>query len=119
MKLIGSKIEDEHRSSLIESNQSLFNSENRLIEKLRAVYPEMVTAYVLDWIPEQEEEIYKILINDSIIVQIEVNRYNNGCIVTDTISISEYFKIATRTNKIRLTVALDLVMKDMKKNAGK
>lgn len=52
MKLIGSKAEHDYWIQLTESKYALFNSENRLVKILRSVYPEMITACTLDWIPE-------------------------------------------------------------------
>ncbi|WP_343694020.1 hypothetical protein [Chitinophaga sp.] len=119
MKLIGSKIENELRTSLIASSQSLFNSNNEVIKKLKLVYPEMISAYILNWIPEQGEYIYFILINGSIIVQIEWNREDDECHITGTFSIPEYYKGITKTSKLKLTIALELATKEMNKNAGK
>jgi peptide deformylase len=118
-KLIGSKIENELRTSLIASSLSLFNSNNEVIKKLKEVYPEMISAYIVDWIPEQGENIYFILINGSIIVQIERNRENDECYIEKTFSIQEYYKKITRTEKLKLTIALELATKEMNKNAGK
>ncbi|WP_411248444.1 hypothetical protein [Shouchella clausii] len=77
-KLIGSKTEQELREQLIKSKESLFGSEEkkRLLEVLRNIYPKMNTAYILHWIPEQGENIYKVLIDDNMIAVVELNRYN-------------------------------------------
>ncbi|MFP7288497.1 hypothetical protein SFC15_19950 [Shouchella clausii] len=77
-KLIGSKTEQELREQLIKSKESLFGSEEkkRLLEVLTNIYPKMNTAYILHWIPEQGENIYKVLIDDNMIAVVELNRYN-------------------------------------------
>lgn len=73
VKLIGSKMEQDIRKQLVKSNESLFKSEEnkRLLEVIRSLYPEMKVAYIIDWIPEQGEDIYKLLINENIILEIE------------------------------------------------
>ena len=55
------------------SNKSLFENEEkrRLLDVLHRNFPSLETAYILHWIPEQEEDFYTILINDSLIVAIE------------------------------------------------
>lgn len=115
MKLIGSKTEHDHMVQLKKSNYSLFNSENRLLKVLRNVYPEMKTAYTLDWIPEQEEEIYTILINDNIIAKIELNKYNDESMV-ETITVPQYLHGLSKRNQIRLAVAIDLAKKDLQRH---
>ncbi|NRS51982.1 hypothetical protein [Brevibacillus sp. HB2.2] len=117
MKLIGSKLEKEVREELKKSNQSLFKSEmkRRLLEVIRSAFPEMKTAYIVDWIPEQGEDIYKILINDSIITEIELDRYNfeiEPIVVTKTIS--QYLQGLSKQCQIKLAIALDLAKQDLK-----
>lgn len=114
MRLIGSKTERDHMDQLINSNYLLFNSENRLLKVLRGVYPELKTAYTLDWIPEQGEEMYTILINDNLIAKIELDRYKDGAIV-ETITVVQYLHGLSKSGQIRLAVALDLAKKDLQK----
>ncbi|WP_427108118.1 hypothetical protein [Lysinibacillus xylanilyticus] len=40
---------------------------------IRSLYPELKVAYIIDWIPEQGEDIYKLLINENIILEIELD----------------------------------------------
>lgn len=117
MKLIGSKTEQELREQLIKSNQSLFMSEEkrRLLEVIRSSYPEMNTAYIIHWIPEQGEDIYKILINDSIIAEIELDRYNTEVEpIVDSKTIPQYLQGLSKQSRIKLAVALDLAKQDLK-----
>jgi hypothetical protein len=67
MKLIGSQ--------LMTSKRSLFYEEEgrRLRNVLQQSFPLMTTAHILHWIPEQGEDIYKVLINDSLIVENELD----------------------------------------------
>ncbi|MGF9910436.1 hypothetical protein [Brevibacillus porteri] len=116
MKLIGSKLEQEIREQLNKSNQSLFKSEEkrRLLEVIRSSYPEMNTAYIVHWIPEQGEDIYKILINDSIIAEVELDRYNDLEPIVATKTISQYLQGLSKQCRITLAVALDLAKQDLK-----
>lgn len=117
MKLIGSKVEQELREQLIKSNQSLFEDKEkrRLLEVIKSSFPKMKTAYIVQWIPEQGEDIYKILIDDNIIAEIELNRYNSE---TEQIvsynSITQYLQGLSKINQIKLAVALDLVKQKFK-----
>ncbi|KMK95082.1 hypothetical protein [Rossellomorea marisflavi] len=117
MKLIGSTTEQEIRKLLIKSNQLLFESEEkkRLLEVIKCFYPEMITAYIIYWIPEQGEDIYKILINDSIISEIELERNNSEIMPkVETMTISQYLRGLNKKNQIKLAVALDLAKHDIK-----
>ncbi|TVX92500.1 hypothetical protein [Paenibacillus agilis] len=120
MKLIGSKLEQELKKQLTKSNKSFFKDEEKrsLLEVVRSSYPEMNTAYIIDWIPEQDEDIYKILINDCIIAEIELDRYNiesSPIVITKTIS--EYLKGLSKQCQIKLAVALELAKQETLKDA--
>lgn len=117
MKLIGSKLEQELREQLIKSKHSLFNGEEkrRLFEVIRSLFPEIKTAYIVQWIPEQGEDIYKILINDSVIAEIELDRYDVE--VEPNVEykdISQYLHGLSKQKRIKLAVALDLAKQDLK-----
>jgi hypothetical protein len=111
MKLVGGKIEQEHREQLIKSNQSLFMSEEKrkLLEVIKSSFPEMKTAFIIQWIPEQAEDIYKILINDSIIAEIELARFEAEIEpMIKSESVSQYLHGLNSRGQIKLAVALDL-----------
>ncbi|GBG07985.1 hypothetical protein PAT3040_02550 [Paenibacillus agaridevorans] len=117
MKLIGSKLEQEIREQLSISNQSLFESEEkrRLLEVIKSSFPEMRTAYIVNWIPEQGEDIYKILINDSIIADIELDRYSDDFEpIVESKDIPNYLHGLSKQNQIKLAVALDLAKQELK-----
>lgn len=115
MKLIGSRAEQEYREELIKSNQSLFGSEGdqRLLGVLKMLYPQMITAYIIHWIPEQGEEFYKILINDDVIANIEFSHDDDVEPVVESITIPQYLRGLSRIKQIQLAVALDLVKSDI------
>ncbi|MFB6367820.1 hypothetical protein ACFCP7_28060 [Paenibacillus elgii] len=100
------------------SNKSLFGDEERrrLLDILRKNFPGLETAYILHWIPEGEEDFYKILINDSLIADIELNRLNQAITsIINSKSLSQYKLGLSKINQIKLAVALDLAQKDLKK----
>lgn len=75
----------------------------------------MRAAYIIYWIPEQGEDIYKILINDSLIAVIELERTNYEVKPkVKTLTISQYLQGLSKQNQIKLAVALDLVKQDLK-----
>lgn len=115
MKLIGSKTEQEFREQLIQSKKSLFSGEDRrnLREVISKFYPQMKTAYVLDWIPEQGEDLYKILINDDIIGKIELRCSNVDEPIVESLTVSQYLHSLSKRNQIQLAVALDLAQRDI------
>lgn len=118
MRLIGSKMEQDLRKQLIESNKLLFeNKENkRLLSALEKYSPEMKTAYIIHWVPEQGEDIYKVLVNDSAIVEVELDRNDVAAkpLVSST-TISQYRQGLSKLNRIKLEVALDLAQIQPKK----
>lgn len=111
MKLIGSMVEQELRTQLIGSNQSLFSSEGnqRLLNLLKTQYPKMITAYVIHWIPEQGEDLYEILINDDTVAKIELSHDDDVAPIAESVAISQYLHRLSKVNQIKLAVALDLV----------
>jgi hypothetical protein len=119
MKLIGSKTEQEIREQLLTSNKSLLHEEEgkRLLNVLNQSFPMMTTAYILHWIPEQGEDFYKILINDSLIVDIEVNKIDQSIAsIIKVEQISNYRLGLSKINQIKLAVAMDLAKNDLNKN---
>ncbi|MBX0320516.1 MULTISPECIES: hypothetical protein [Shouchella] len=118
MKLIGRKTEQELREQLIKSKESLFGSEEkkRLLEVLRNIYPKMNTVYILHWIPEQGEDIYKVLINDNMIAVVELNRYNTKVEPeVQLMSVPQYIQGLNKQKQIKLAVAIDLAKQSLEK----
>ncbi|MFP7492963.1 hypothetical protein SFC66_04165 [Terribacillus saccharophilus] len=116
MKLIGSKTEQDIRDQLKKSNESLFNDNDkiRLLMVLRNQYPEMKSAYIIHWIPEQGEDIYRILINDNIIAEVELDRLDpNADPIIESKSVNAYKLGLNKQNQLKLAVAIDLAIHDM------
>ena len=115
MKLSDSLTEHGYREQLISSHQSLFNdsSKKQLYACLKEFCPEMKTAYILGWTPEQGEDIYRVLINTDTICAIELERGQDEPTAIETIQLKKYEKELSKTGRIKLAVALDLAAKDI------
>ena len=112
MQLISNKTEARYRAELILSRDELFkkNGAPRLLKILRTNYPDLDSAFVLHWIPEQGEDIYEILINEHEIIAVEISRTKMSDCVARTISVGEFLsQTRSKQKKIKLAVALDLV----------
>ena len=111
MNLLGTKTEREYREQLIRSHKSLYEDADgkRILSALNRNFPDMKTAYFLDCIPEQGEDIYKILINSDVVAAIEVDRMDKiSDPLIESISLREYRKGLNKIRQIQLAVALDL-----------
>lgn len=116
MKLKGSLTEQKYKEQLTKSRHHLFNdsSHRPLLNLLKDHYPNFRTAYILDWIPEQGEDIYIVLINNDRIAIIEMQRLDlNVETILESKSIEEYQKGLSKTKRILLAVAQELSEGDM------
>lgn len=115
MKLIGSKVEQEFRLQLLSSKEELLHSETKrpVRDLLMYTYSNLKTFYIVDWILEQGEDIYQVLINEDVVVEVEVSRVGEGIHLGSEQTVQQYLKSVTRTDRIKLAVALDLAKKDM------
>ena len=71
--------EDQVRDDLLKSMSALFSDSemSSLLTRLRSNFPLISFALIVNWIPEQGEDIYWILIDESRIAVIEVPRRTN------------------------------------------
>lgn len=112
MKLIGSNLEKQAREELERSHQSLFYDEanSRLLNSIKSEFPDMHSAYVLDWVPEQGEDIFTVLVDSDAVAIFELTR--SGCEVAKASSVkavSDYQDSLRRNKQVKLLVALQLV----------
>ncbi|MFC8689462.1 hypothetical protein [Brevibacillus porteri] len=101
MRLKGSKTELDFRQHL-----------SILLSILHENFPKLRTAYVIDWIPEQGEDIYQILVDDNAIAEIELDRHSKTHSRIESVSVAQYKHGLSKENQIRLAVAIDLAQKD-------
>jgi hypothetical protein len=115
MKLTGSTTEQAYRRELVAAHHSLFNDKKKegLLSFLRLRYHAMRTAYVLDWIPEQGDDTYCVLIDAKTVVWVEVSREEGvSPTIVDEMSLHRYQNGLSKTGRIKLSVALDLASTD-------
>ncbi|MBJ9941664.1 hypothetical protein I7819_17455 [Burkholderia multivorans] len=62
------------RQKLLENSKNVIGGTDALSETLRANFPEIRLAFVVDCIPEQGEDIYRILVNSTTIAEVEIAR---------------------------------------------
>jgi hypothetical protein len=74
MKLRGTLTEEQMRQELVHANLSLRKSQDRLAAALKTARVNLETAYLLDWIHEQAEDIYAVLISPNEVLTVEVPR---------------------------------------------
>jgi hypothetical protein len=62
------------RQHLLQSSASLLVSNDALGLALRRFFPELKRAFVMNWIPEQGEDIYWVLVSSTEVAEIEIPR---------------------------------------------
>ncbi|MFQ3789863.1 hypothetical protein [Halomonas sp. A29] len=87
MKLIGSDLEKQVREELERGHQYLFHDEanSRLLDSIKSEFPSMHLAYILDWVPEQGEDIFTVLVDSDAVAVFELPR--SGCEVVKASSV--------------------------------
>lgn len=106
--------EDAFKDKLVRSHESLFSANGSvLLQVLKSIYPELTTAYVIGWTPDQGQYIYTVLVDMSHVISIEIDRFTDESIVLEKRDIASYKKGLKRVRQIQLAVALDLASKDM------
>ena len=112
MKLVKSKTEEKYRKTLICTQEKIFNDSSlcRLLEVIKANNETIIeSAYIISHTPEQGEDIYRVLINGSLINLIELDRLDDDVEpIFEAMSINEYKKGLARQSRIKLAIALDL-----------
>ncbi len=110
MKLVGSLSEQKFRERLEASQRSLLvlHEFPSLLACLKKHFPEISTAVILEWTPEQFEDIYDVLINGTQVATLEISR--SGDEVEFSVETAEEYarKLKGRASRIQFAVALDL-----------
>ncbi|WP_240961547.1 hypothetical protein [Aneurinibacillus aneurinilyticus] len=115
MKLIGSKQEQDFRKELAASNiiKAQGEKERAILKALRNIFGEIKSAYILNWTPEQGEDIFTILIDLDKIAKVEISRVNNSeAPIIETFKLKDFQKGLSKVFQIKLAVAIDLAKKD-------
>lgn len=108
MKLIGSRIEQRMRDELIRSNLALQDGGyGRLGNALELANVDVAVAYVLNWIPEQAEDIYAVLATANEVVIVEVPR-TEGQVLVEREHLAKYEVKCSKIQRLKIAVARDL-----------
>ncbi len=111
MKLIGSMTEQRFREELVNTRQALLSGDSDLLKVLLRHFPELRSAFLLDWTPEQCEDIYSVMVEDQYIAAVEITRDGNE-VRFEVMPVVEYQRtLKNRVAKIKLAVALDIYSK--------
>ncbi|GHU22420.1 hypothetical protein AGMMS50243_21940 [Betaproteobacteria bacterium] len=109
MKLIGSRTEQQMREELVRSNLALRDgSHDRLVKALELANVNVAGAYVLNWIPEQVEDIYAVLVSVGEVVTVEVPR-GEGQVLIDREELVKYEGKCSKIQRLKIAVARDLL----------
>jgi hypothetical protein len=116
MHLRQTKTEQEFLSELQRSHDALFNSNEKspLYAALCHVLPELKTAYVLGCTPEQAEDIYMVLIDNTKLVKVEIERKSGVCLTVEHLDLRHYERGLSKINQIQLAVAKEMGTNDRK-----
>mgnify|MGYP000013949786 FL=1 len=109
MKLIGSRMESEFREQLKESLLN-FSANYRLVSALESDGHNTSRACTLQWIPEQGEDIFVVLIDGSYLVSVELSKFEpNTPPIFERTELKDYRSGLSRMHQIQLLVAQELV----------
>ncbi|OJH41229.1 hypothetical protein [Cystobacter ferrugineus] len=102
------------RQELERSNSWLCEGQNsRLLSALTAVCPGLKKAFVVDWIPEQGEDIYTVVAGPDLLVVVEVDRTSVAVKPTvEVFSVLDYRKAhpsLTVSSRRKLELALEML----------
>lgn len=106
------KIEQE----FIESQENLreMRGGSILLDALRSKFPQANVFCLLDWIPEQGEDIFKILVSTKTVAIFEMPRdseQTSDQVLFQEIGVRDYMKKLSSRSRRRLMVAINLLAK--------
>ena len=108
MKLIGSLSEAREREELVESNARLRGRQHPAAAALQARGVDLASSYILEWIPEQAEDLFVVLAGSDRVVRVEITRATGSLVAAKDVPLAEYAP-QTKPARLRLAVALELV----------
>lgn len=115
MKLIGSRNELNRRNELLYSERFI-NKKASIMSFLNKRYNEIKSVYVLAQIQEQDEDIYKLIVNSKLVVSFKLSRTDESISDISEISVLNYKKsIEKKADKLDLAIALDMLNTDIQK----
>ena len=105
---------DNVRADLLSSMASMFSGGTNplLLAALKAAFPWLSFALIVNWIPEQAEDIYWVLIDLDRIAIVEISRLSNSLedVSVEVLDLNEYKERRLFIeNRRKLEVAIDLM----------
>jgi hypothetical protein len=109
MRLIGSRVEHQLREQLVQSNKALCNGGNeKLMHILQALTVDFTRTYVIDWTPEQAEDLYSVLLpNDNVLI-VEIPRHEQRGSVIESCSLIQYERKCSKLEKLKVAIVRSL-----------
>lgn len=115
MKLVGSRMELVRRNEL-QYSERFINKKAPIMSFLNKRYNEIKSVYVLAQIQEQDEDIYKLIVNSKLVVSFKLSRTDESISDISEISVLNYKKsIEKKADKLDLAIALDMLNTDIQK----
>ncbi|WP_454725801.1 MULTISPECIES: hypothetical protein [Cupriavidus] len=103
--------EQQIREEMLQGKDGIFlgGEAPRLLDALREIYPGLGKAFVLHYIPEQDADIYDVLVDKDTVVNIEIYKHDLGY-EFKIFDVNGYLlKHKSRIKNIKLMVAIDLM----------
>ncbi|MEB6661661.1 hypothetical protein [Achromobacter ruhlandii] len=109
MKLRGTRTESAIRDRLIASNLSIKN-DVKIMDFLKKKYESIEFAHVFTCTPDEDGDIYEILINGRVVVSFEISREGGVISEGGEILLADYLKgLRGKEYNLKVLIALDLV----------
>jgi len=120
MPLRGTRIEAECREQLLRSQESIFEAkaDGALSGALHREWPSMTSAFVLKHIHEQCEDIYLVLVDGKVLVEVETSREGASSPLVSRKSLEAYEHGLSRSKQVQLLVAKELASQDASRVGG-
>lgn len=107
MKPIGTVLENRLMAELLESSRNIKRSP-RLMHALESIGADLSRCYIVNWIPEQAEDIYHVLFSKDEVAIVEIPR-QYGRESLDRLLLSSYESGLTKVQKLKVAAALRLL----------
>ncbi|WP_189493931.1 hypothetical protein [Formosimonas limnophila] len=109
MKLINSMTEDVLRKEILANQESAQNN-IRLLNVIKEKFPSFKNFLIIDFLMEQGEDIYTLLIDGITVISLELSRIDESAIWGNCLPVSEYEKLlVSKLAQLRLRVTLDIL----------
>lgn len=110
MKLTGTKTERDIRDQLIASRNAILRdgSNPRLLEALKSVYPDLISAFVIHWIPEQAEDEIIVMVDLDKMIWVELDRIDTSKKANIEILNFAHYEKGKRQHLIKMAIAKEL-----------